>query len=711
MSSVQLDKMFNPSSVAVIGASTRPGSVGWVVMRNLLAGGFAGPVMPVNPKHLAVGGVIAYPDVASLPVVPDLAVICTPPATVPGLIADLGRRGSKAAVILTAGLDLMKDSSGRSLQDSLLQTLRAQQMRILGPNCVGLISPRIGLNASFAQEMAMPGRVAFVTQSGALSTAVLDYARSNEIGISYFVSLGNKVDVDFGDVLEYLADDQQTQAILLYIESIKDAPKFMATARAATMNKPVLAIKAGRVPEGAKAAMSHTGAMAGSDEVFDAALRRAGILRVDSIDQLFDAVETLGLAKPPRGERLVILTNGGGPGVMATDALILAGGKLACLSADTLAQLDAVLPANWSRGNPVDIIGDAPPQRYVQALRILLQSDDCDALLFIHAPTALVPSLDIADAMLPVVQQTTKPVLACWLGRDAVARARRAFSDASIPTYGSPEDAVQAFLQIARYYQSQQVRSELPVATSTQPAPDAPKVRKIIDAAMAAKSYVMGEAETKAVLAAYGVPVVQTRLAATPTEAEQVAIQIGLPVALKIASPDLPHKSDVGGVVLNLEDAREVRRAADSMLRRLREQHPSARLNGFTVQQMIRRPMAQELIVGIATDPIFGPVLLFGQGGTAVEVIGDRAIGLPPLNLPLAREMIGRTRIAKLLAGYRDRPRADIDAVGQVLVRLSNLAMDFPEIAELDINPLLADERGAIALDARIRLAPSVVPR
>lgn len=709
MSTRFLNYMFNPSSVAVIGASDRPHSVGGVVMRNLLVGGISGPIMPVNPKHKAIAAVMAYPDVKALPEVPDLAVICTPPPSVPGIIRNLGELGTRAAVVLTAGLENQKDQSGASLQDSMLAAARDYGTRILGPNCLGLMNPAAGLNASFAHALAAPGRVAFVTQSGALSTAVLDYARSNEIGLSSFVSLGNGVDVDFGDVLDYLGADPSTGAILLYIESIKDAPKFMSAARAATMAKPVLAVKSGRVPEGARAAMSHTGALAGSDDVFETALKRAGILRVQTIPELFDAVETLALAKFNAGNRLAILTNGGGPAVMATDALVLRGGRLATLGEDTLAKLDSVLPANWSHANPVDIIGDAPPQRYVDALKTLLECPECDAILFIQAPTAIVASSDVASAMIPVLKTSSKPVLSSFLGSDAVAQARRIFVESGIPTYTGPEDAVDAFLQITRYQESQQIRLQTPASVCEEFAPEISTVRSLINGAMAEGRYQLGEAEAKAILAGFGIPVVQTRIAKNTAEAETLAEEIGFPVALKIMSPDLIHKSDVGGVVLDLENPDQLRRAADSMMKRLEQLLPTARLTGFTVQQMARRPGAHELIVGVATDPIFGPVILFGQGGTAVEVIKDRAIALPPLNETLARELIGRTRVAKLLAGYRGKPAANINAICAVLNRISQLLIENPEVVELDVNPLLASEKGVLALDARMRLAKPAV--
>ncbi len=710
MSIRNLEHMFKPSAVAVIGASDRPYSVGAVVMRNLLAGGFTGPIMPVNPKHIAVAGVMAYPTVKALPEIPELAVICSPPATVPELIHDLGRRGTHAAVVMSAGLDMQKDASGKTLQEAAQAAAHPYLMRILGPNTIGLMVPAAGLNASFAHQIACPGKVAFVTQSGALSTAVLDYARSNGIGLSCFVSLGNCVDVDFGDVLDYLALDPSTGAILLYIEAIKEARKFMSAARAAAMNKPVLAVKSGRVPEGAKAALSHTGAMAGSDDVYDVALKRAGILRVESINELFDAVGTLGLAKPIANDRVLILTNGGGPGVMATDALVMGGGRLAGLSAGTLEKLNKVLPANWSHGNPVDIIGDAPPERYVDALKVLLESSDCDAILFIHAPSAIVDSLKIAQAMAPVIQASSRTVLTCWLGREAVANANRVFIDAGIPTYEAPEDAVRGLLQLTRYRESQLIRLETPSAVPSEYVPRLAAARALIANAMKAKRYQLGEAEAKTILSEFGIPTVQTRIASSPAEAEKLAAEIGCPVALKILSPDVIHKSDVGGVVLDLESPRAVRQAAEAMMKRLGQLLPTARLSGFTVQQMVRRPGAHELIVGVAADPSFGPVILFGQGGTAVEVVRDRAITLPPLNEALARELIGRTRVAKLLAGYRGHPAADIKALCSVLIQISQLLEALPEVAELDINPLVADENGVLALDARMRLAVPTAP-
>jgi acetyltransferase len=701
MSIRNLKHLFEPHSVAVIGASSRPHSVGATVFQNLLAGGFNGTVMPVNPKYQTLAGLQVYSSAAKLPSAPDLAVICTPPATIPDIISDLGKLGTKAAIVLSAGLATAKDLRGRTMKDLMLAAAKPHLLRILGPNCVGLLVPGIGLNASFAHTDALPGKIAFVSQSGAMVTGVLDWAKSRGIGFSKFISLGESADVDFGDVLDYLASDPDTHAILLYVEAIKDARKFMSAARAAARSKPTLVIKAGRAPEGAKAAASHTGALTGSDDVYDAAIRRAGMLRVYTTTDLFDAVETLARSRPIKGDRLSIVTNGGGPGVLATDALIGKNGRLANLSTEAMQRLDQVLPATWSRGNPVDIIGDAPAERYVAAMEILLQEKDVDAMLFIHAPTAIVPSLEIATAVAPLAKNASRNVLACWLGGAAVAQARSVFSDAGIPTYDTPEEAVRGFMQIVQYNRNQQLLMEVP-ASGSSAFEDREAARSIVKKVLASGRNALSEPEAKQVLAAYGIPVVQTRSVRTVEEAAQCATEIGFPVALKILSPDVMHKSDVGGVVLDLENAAAVASAADAMNKRVRELRPNAELRGFAVQSMVRRPEARELIVGVATDPVFGPVILFGQGGIAVEVTADHAVALPPLNMVLARDLISRTRVSKLLAAYRNRSAANVDAVCHVLIQISDLIIDIPEIAELDINPLLADADGVVALDARI---------
>jgi acetyltransferase len=701
-----LDRLFAPRSVAVIGASNREHSVGAVVTRNLLRGGFAGPVMPVNPKHRAVAGVLAYPDVASLPIAPDLAVIATPPAPIPGLVEELGRRGTRGVVVLTAVPRQAPGAPGGDVTQAMLEAAGRHLVRILGPNCLGLIVPGIGLDASFAHVPAIPGRLAFVSQSGAFCTAVLDWARSRGIGFSHFVSLGNSADVDVGDVLDYLGGDPETQAILLYLEAVDEARKFMSAGRAAARNKPVIVIKSGRVSEGARAAASHTGALAGADDVYDAAFRRAGMLRVDQIDELFDAAETLARSPVVRGDRLLIVTNGGGPGVMATDSLVARGGRLAQLSDAARAQLDAVLPATWSRENPVDIIGDAPGERYAEALRVLLAESAADGVLVLHAPTAIAPREDAARAVAQTVGAgPPRTVLTSWLGGAGAEPARRILREAGIATYETPEDAVRSFLHMVSYRRNQEQLMETPPSLPAGFAPRTDAARALVAQVAATGRELLNEPESKALLSHYGIPVVETRIAADAEEAARLAGEIGFPVAVKILSPQVTHKTDVGGVALDLATPAAVREAARAMGERLRASRPDAALAGFVVQPMARRPGAHELIIGAATDSVFGPVLLFGQGGTAVEVIGDRAVSLPPLNLKLAGELIGRTRVARLLEGHRGLPGADRGAICVALVALSQLVVDLGEVVEIDVNPLLADEHGVLALDARVRVA------
>ena len=706
MSIRHLDSLFDPASVAVFGASPRAQSVGGTVWRNLRESGFAGPRWPVNPRHETIDGEPCFADVASLPEAPELAVIATPPDAVVGIVAALAARGTRAAVVLTAGLDAAQ-------KQAMLDAARPALLRILGPNGLGLIAPHAKLNASFAHAPAQPGSLAFVSQSGALVTAMLDWARGRDIGFSQFVSLGEHADVDFGDMLDWLASDARTRAILLYIESIEAPRKFMPAARAAARKKSVLVVKAGRSPTGQAAAASHTGALAGSDLVYDAAIRRAGMLRVDTLDDLFVAPETLArLRLPPAGtdagalERLTIVTNGGGAGVLAADAAERSGIALAPLSEATRRALDAVLPPNWSRANPVDLIGDAPVARYEAALRALIDDPDSGSLLFIHAPTAIVPSAEIAPALLPIARDAPGRMLACWLGDGAVREAREAFHAAGIATYDTPEQAVRAFSMLVTYRRNQAELMKVPPALAARPSFDAARVGALVDAALAAGREMLTEPEAKALLAACGVPVVETRIvAATADAAVQAAEGIGYPVVLKILSPQITHKSDVGGVALNLGDADALRAAAQAMLRRVARQRPDATLDGFTVQAMVRRPAALELIAGAHVDPLFGPVLLFGQGGTAVEVVADRAVALPPLDEPLAQALIARTRVARLLAGWRDVAPADTDAVVGVLTAIAQLLAQEPRIAELDINPLLADAAGVIALDARVRVS------
>jgi acetyltransferase len=715
MSIRNFDKLFRPDSVALIGASRRPGSVGAVLARNLRRAGFRGELLLVNPHLDRLDGQPVYPDVAHLPCAPDLAVVATPPDTVPGLVAELGARGTRAAIVITAGFGEL-GARGKALQQAALDAARPHLLRLVGPNCVGVMVPRIGLDASFSHLAPAVGDLALVSQSGAMITAMLDWAAARPIGFSHVVSLGDMADVDFGDMLDFLAADPHTRAILLYAEGITHGRKFMSAARAAARLKPVLVLKAGRSQGGARAAASHTGVLAGSDRVYHAAFRRAGMLRVGTMGELFDAAETLALTAVQDGERLAVLTNGGGAGVLASDAVEAAGGRLANLSPATIARLGAVLPATWSRGNPVDIIGDAPGERYAAALHALFADDEVDAVLALNCPTALASpeeaAVAVVDALsgVPAERRRGRNLFTAWLGEHSAAAARKVFNDARIPTYATPEEAVGGFLHRVRYQRNQTLLMETPPLRNDRSEPDPAPARAVIAAALAAGRTWLDAPAVEAVLTAYGIGLAAARPVDDAEAAVAAAAALGFPVVLKIRSADIQHKSDIGGVALDLADAAAVRAAAAALLGRLRQARPTARLDGFLVQPMVRRPGAVELLAGLAEDPVFGPVVVFGQGGAAVEIIDDTAIGLPPLNPLLARAQMSRTRVWRLLQGYRSKPPAAIDAIADVLIRLGLMAADLPEIRELDINPLLADAAGVVALDARIRVAPAPQP-
>lgn len=705
MSIRNLESLFSPRSVAVIGASDRPGSVGAVVMRNILGGGFTGAVWPVNPGHPTVAGHPAWPAIGSLPEAPGLAVICTRAATVPALIAELGDKGTRAAIVLSAGL---RDTApgGGTFEEAMLRAAKPHLLRILGPNCVGAVMPHIGLNASFAPAGALAGHLAFVSQSGALATAMLDWANGRGLGFSHFISLGDCADVDAGDVLDYLATDTRTRAILMYAESVKSGRKFMTAARAASRNKPVIMVKAGRMPEGARAAASHTGALAGSDGVFEAAALRAGILRVDTLEDLFEAAEVLARGRPVRGERLAIVTNGGGAAVLAADSLALGGGGLAALEPSTHRLLDQCLPATWSGANPVDIIGDASPARHAAALETLLTAPEVDAVLLMHAPTALASPDDVAAACLPAIKASRKPVLACWLGGPLVAGARARFETGGVPCFDTPERGVQAWLRMVRHERIQRQRARIPA--SRHPAgPLGAGAQAPLRAAMEAGREWLEPEEVQALLREAGIPVLASGQGATAAEAATCAAGLGFPVALKVVSPQIIHKSDVGGVVLGLPDAAAVEAAAREMQARIARLRPDADIQGYRVQEMARRPDAREFIAGISSDPVFGPVVLFGLGGTDVEVARNFAMALPPLDTELALDLIARSGVGRYLAAHRGKPAVDTAALADALVRVAGMACALPALAELDINPLVADNLGVLALDARVRLHPA----
>jgi len=706
MTTRNLDAVFTPRAVALVGASNEPGSLGAVLARNLLESGFDGPIMPINPHAGSIRSALAYRSVSDLPIVPDLAIIATPAPTIPGLISQLGQKGCRAAVVISAGFN---GEAGNALKHSMLAAARPYLLRVIGPNCLGVLSPVSGLNASFAHLTPRAGGVALVAQSGAITTAALDWADGRGFGFSRVVTLGDMADVDFGDILDFLALDPATKGIILYVESVTDARKFMTAGRIAARTKPVVVMKAGRSLAGAKAAYSHTGALAGSDAVYDAAFRRAGMVRVKDLRELFDAAAILTSGMRLTGDRLAILTNGGGAGVLAADALEELGGRLAELSPASVDALNKVLPATWSHGNPIDIIGDATPDRYDAAMEAVIGEAGADALLVLSCPTAMTDSLACAERVTDVVARAKHPlpVLTCWLGDPAARAARLHFAQAGLSSHETPAEAVQAFMHLAEHQRNQQALLESPPAGPA--APHRNDAKALVAKIMGSERRELTEPETKAVLAAYGIPVLASQVAATADEAGRVAETMTAPFAVKILSPDITHKSDVGGVVLNLSTPEAVREAANAILAKVSALRPEARTEGFVIQTMVSRPRAIELIAGIATDTTFGPVVLFGQGGVAVETLADRVVGLPPLNRVLARDMIDRTRVARLLNGYRDVPRADIDAVADVLERLAMLALDIPEIIELDINPLLSDAQGVIGLDARARLsAPGV---
>lgn len=706
MSTRNLDALFAPKAVALVGASNRVGSVGAVVARNLLSGGFVGPIGFVHPRDHAVQGHPTAPSLSDLAFAPDLVVLATPAATAPGLIAEAAAKGARAVVAIPGGFG--GDAAGRALRQAMLDAARPHLLRVLGPNCLGFLSSVSGLNASFAHLNPPAGNLALLSQSGAILTTMLDWAAGRGIGFSHIASLGDMADIDFGDLLDFLSADPSTKAILLYVETITHARKFMSAARIAARAKPVIVIKAGRSAAGAKAAASHTGALAGSDAVYDAAIRRAGMLRVAGIRDLFDAAETLARGVRVRGDRLAILTNGGGLGVLAADTVAEAGRRLAELPEATRTALDAVLPASWSHGNPIDIIGDAGPQRYSDALAALLASDAQDAVLVINCPTGVADSQAAAAAVAEAHKaQPQAALFTCWAGEATAEPARRALAAAGLPAYETPSEAVWAFARHVAYAENQRALLETP-EPAEQPSQDAAAIADaIIDSALASGRTLLSEPESKRLLAAYGIPTLATFEAPSPAEAAACAERIGKPTVLKILSPDISHKSDVGGVRLDLRSPKDVERAAEEMLQRVGAVAPDARITGFTVQEMAHKPGGYELLLGAHADPTFGPVIVFGQGGTAVEIIADRAIALCPLNTVLAEDLIERTRIARLLKGYRDTPAANRPAVIEALLALSHLMTSHARIVSLDINPLLTDSHGALALDARVEVQAS----
>jgi acetyltransferase len=709
MSTYRLDTLFAPRSVAVVGGSPRRTSTGRAVLENILGSGFPGAVHLVNPRYDEIAGVRAVKSYDALPQAPDVVAIAVPPAAVPDAVAQAAGKGTAVGIIITAGLG----HGPGSLAALCEQNARAAGMRLIGPNCLGVLVPGAKLNASFAAAAPPSGDLALISQSGAIAAGLVQWAAGRGVGFSAIVSIGDSLDVDFADLLDHFALDRATRAILLYIESVKDARKFMSAARAAARTKPVLVIKSGRHAQGAEAAATHTGALAGSDAVYDAAFRRAGLLRVFDLDELFAAAETLARRSSLSGGRLAILTNGGGVGVLAVDRLADLGGELAAISPETMKKLDAALPPIWSHANPADIAGDAGADRYAVALECLLEDDANDAVLVMNVPTALASALDAAKSVIAVAERERgkrmppKPVFTMWMGESG--SASEAFEAANIPNYKTDSAAVYGFMHLVRYRQARDLLTATPPNMPTDFVPDSAAVRPVLDGVLREKRTWLDPVEIATVLSAYSIPITPAVLARDPDEAVEVArphLAKGTPVVLKIQSVDIVHKSEVGGVRLGLASEDAVREAATDIFKRARVAKPDARIAGVTVFPMIMRPKARELIVGVADDPTFGPVIAFGQGGTAVEVISDKALALPPLDLDLARQLIARTRVSRILKAYRNVPAADQRAIELLLVKLSQLVADFPEIHEIDLNPVLADETGVLAVDARISVAP-----
>lgn len=697
-----LDRIFKPHRIALIGVGPNPQSVGGKVLSNLVGGGFRGVVYPVNPTSEAVLGIPCYTDVRSLPKAPDLAVICTPPQDAPDIVKQCGEAGILGLIIISAGFR-ETGAEGRALEEQILaEARRFDGMRIIGPNCLGIIVPGLNLNVSFAGALPKKGHVAFISQSGALCTSVLDWALEGKIGFSNFVSIGNTLDVDFGDLIDYFGEDEQTNSIILYVESITDARKFMTAARAFARTKPIVAYKAGRFPESAEVAASHTGAMAAEDAVYDAAFQRAGLARVFDFGEIFDCAELIGRHKIPRGSRLGIVTNAGGPGVMATDALIEANGILAELSDESIARLNENLPPFWSHGNPVDVLGDARSKRIAKAAQIVIDDPDVDAVLVILTPQAMTNPTATAKAIGQLSETTTKPILAAWIGGQSMREGIRILNDAGVPSYTTPEQAVGAFMTLVAYARNLDSLYETPRDIPVRFPVDRRSVREHFEPLFAGKSSVMSEEISKALVESYGIPVTKPMPANSADEAVAIAGEIGYPVVLKILSPDISHKTDVGGVILNVQDEIMIRSGYEQMLHNVAEKMPEAQIDGITVQQMVNPKNAVEMILGIKKDPVFGTVMLAGLGGIAAELFGDKTLGLPPLNERLARYMLRSLKVWPLLQGYRGQPPVNVERLIEVLIRLSYLAADYPEIKELDINPLLVTPKEVIALDARV---------
>ena len=701
-----LDRIFKPRHVAVIGASEKAGTIGNALMRGLIDGGFSGTVLPVNPKYKTMHGHACVKSVSVLETGVDLAIVATPIHGVPDIVSECVEKKVAGAVIISAGGKEVGEQ-GRGIEEKIRRIAYGGRLRIVGPNCMGIIRPGVRLNASFASEMPVAGNLAFVSQSGAICTAILDLALKERIGFSHFVSIGSMIDVDFGDMIDYLGNDASAKSILLYIESLTNFRKFMSAARSVSRVKPIIVLKSGRSPAGAKAAASHTGAMAGEDAVYDAAFKRAGIVRVDTIEELFDCAELMAKQPRPRGPRLAILTNGGGPGVMATDTLARYGREPALLDPETRQAFDELLPPFWSRSNPIDILGDASAERFARALTVCFDSHNIDAVLVILAPQALTDPLAVAESLVAARKERHYPVFACWMGGKIIAKAVDLLNAASIPTYDTPERAVRAFLYMLEYDRNLEMLLEIPPKNAGHMMFDQQNAARIF--AGARTHEFLPESDAKQILTAYGLPVIRTEIADSETQSSRVGREMGYPLVMKLHSVDISHKTEAGGVRLDLRCDADVRRAYGLIMLSARRYKPDARIDGVTLQPYFANP-DYEILLGAKRDPNFGPVMLFGMGGIYTEVLKDRSLGLPPMNRLLARRLMQATKAYALLQGYRNRTAADMEQLEEMIIRLSQLLIDFPEIAELDMNPVLIRDGKPVAVDARILVSAPAAP-
>jgi acetyltransferase len=706
MSQYNLHRIFSPRQVAVVGASEKPGSIGSAVMKNLIEGGFSGKLLPVNPNYETVHGLSSFGSVSEIEAGVDLAVVAVPIRAVAGIAQECAAKNMAGAVVISAGGKEVGEV-GRQIEEQIRVVAYAGGIRIVGPNCFGIIRPGGNLNASFASEMPETGDLAFVSQSGAICAAILDRACKEHIGFSHFVSIGSMLDVDFGDIIDYLGNDSSAKSILLYIESLTNFRKFISAARSVSRVKPIIVLKAGRSAAGARAAASHTGAMTGEDAVYDAAFKRAGIVRVDTIQDLFDCAELMAKQPRPRGSRLTIVTNGGGPGVMAADTLSRFGLDPAPLAPETLRELDAFLPPFWSRNNPIDILGDASAERFRRTLEVCFDATHTDGVCVIVAPQALTDTAFLAEALTSVMEGRRFPVFACWLGGKRIEQAVEILNRSGIPTYGTPEQAVRAFLYMVEYARNMESLLEIPPKLTTHIAFDSSTARHLL--ARAPLNRFMNESDAKEILSTYGMPMIRTELADSEEEASRLGQILGYPLVMKLRSPDITHKTDAGGVRLDLRADKDVRAAYVAIVESARRSNPKARIEGVMLQPFLANP-DYEILLGAKRDANFGPVVLFGMGGIFTEILKDRALGLPPMNRLLARRMMQETKAWTLLQGYRNRPPANLELLEEMIIRLSQLLIDFPEIAELDMNPVLIKDGRAAAVDARILVSAAKQP-